>query len=398
MVTDEQVRPITYPEGFWLKGVWEPVAEDTGSSGTGTATASCCRAFTASGLSICRSGSNRTYSVLQCGPFGYLDSPHSHADMLHLDVSLGCDNLLVDPGTLVYTGDLDARNRFRAPSAHNGPRIAGIDFFDPDDPFAWKQQPDCRIGVEFASPGFSYTEGGYQIRDRNYGLTGFLRAVLFLSDQLWIVRDYVTCERPSVVNWDFITEGMVRTDGLDAFIAGHRQTLAIRPVVPGVTNLTISVDSASVSDDYLSQRPGTRIKYATTTGLSAGVFWLMFPDRSRLESAAAAADSTSGTCSLMLQFDQCEHFLIMSDAGDKHLSDFSTDAQLIYLITRDGLIERLILGRGSYLRRGSDCLLECNELTNFVDLTRQGRDYFGCWSAAAAPVGPDGCTVRPYVK
>ncbi len=50
---------------------------------------------------------------------------HAHADQLHFVLSVGGHEVVVDPGTGVYSADVAKRNAYRSTAAHNGPCVNG---------------------------------------------------------------------------------------------------------------------------------------------------------------------------------------------------------------------------------------------------------------------------------
>lgn len=66
--------------------------------------------------------------MIRCGPPGLNGrAAHDHADQLSVDVTLGGVALFVDPGTAVYTGHPEARQRARGTAAHNTVCVDGFD-------------------------------------------------------------------------------------------------------------------------------------------------------------------------------------------------------------------------------------------------------------------------------
>lgn len=50
---------------------------------------------------------------------------HAHADQLHFVLSVGGREVVIDPGTGVYSADAEKRNAYRSTLAHNGPCVNG---------------------------------------------------------------------------------------------------------------------------------------------------------------------------------------------------------------------------------------------------------------------------------
>jgi hypothetical protein len=103
--------------------------------------------FRNSGLVAMKRGN---VSVLfDAGPFGPWSAGHSHADTLSLIVSVGAQDILIDPGTYSYL-DPQWRETFRGTAAHNTICIDGKDQATPAGPFRWLDKPEVSL-IEFSS-------------------------------------------------------------------------------------------------------------------------------------------------------------------------------------------------------------------------------------------------------
>ena len=72
-----------------------------------------------------RLASGAAVVLFDAGPIGIDSNPgHGHADFLSVEVSLGSERLIVDPGTYRYSAGAE-RDRLRAWDRHNGPMIVG---------------------------------------------------------------------------------------------------------------------------------------------------------------------------------------------------------------------------------------------------------------------------------
>ena len=101
------------------------------------------RLFPDAGIAVMIGGN--THAIIDAGPFGGLNSGHSHSDTLSIILRSGNEEILIDPGTYTYTGDPQWRDWFRGSSAHNTIRIDGRDQAVVAGPFAWKRLPEVRI-------------------------------------------------------------------------------------------------------------------------------------------------------------------------------------------------------------------------------------------------------------
>jgi hypothetical protein len=83
-----------------------------------------CYGYPDFGLYIFRSG--RLYLSVRCGRFGLVgNGGHAHHDQLSIELSIDGRDLIVDPGTYLYTALKERRNQYRAADAHFAPHVAG---------------------------------------------------------------------------------------------------------------------------------------------------------------------------------------------------------------------------------------------------------------------------------
>jgi hypothetical protein len=113
--------------------------------------------FECGGLAVLRDGwdPGDAVVVVDAGPHGALSCGHSHADALAMTLTLGRTPLLIDRGTLTYTGP--ERNEFRATLSHNTLEIEGISSVTPGAAFKWlpgipaRAQGMVGCGADFSS-------------------------------------------------------------------------------------------------------------------------------------------------------------------------------------------------------------------------------------------------------
>jgi hypothetical protein len=88
------------------------------------------------------------------GPHGYLSiAAHAHADALSLEVRYDGVDILADPGTYCYHGELTWREWFRSTSAHNTVEIGGVSQSVSGGPFLWNAHArattlSCNVGEQ----------------------------------------------------------------------------------------------------------------------------------------------------------------------------------------------------------------------------------------------------------
>ena len=88
----------------------------------------------------------RSASLRMPDPLGYLSiAAHGHADALSFTLSVGGNEILIDPGTFAYHTQKRWREYFRGTSAHNTLRVDGADQSVPGGNFLWTQHSQTRV-------------------------------------------------------------------------------------------------------------------------------------------------------------------------------------------------------------------------------------------------------------
>jgi len=148
-------------------------------------------AFADGGYYVMRDGWSPTanYLLFDCGPHGWSNCGHAHADALAIEVAAGGRTVLVDPGTFTYTGGKELRDWFRGSAAHNTVTVDGESSSIPADTFSWKTKTSCERLAWFEHERFTYVSGrhnGYE----QIGKPGtHTRSILFLKHDYWLLQD-----------------------------------------------------------------------------------------------------------------------------------------------------------------------------------------------------------------
>jgi glycosyltransferase involved in cell wall biosynthesis len=99
--------------------------------------------YPATGLAVMRG--TDCCLVFDAGPHGFGRAGHGHADALSIELTLGGERVLVDPGTFQYGTPPAWRDAFRSAAAHNTILVDGIEPAMPEGPFAWATRVDGRL-------------------------------------------------------------------------------------------------------------------------------------------------------------------------------------------------------------------------------------------------------------
>jgi len=151
--------------------------------------------------------------VIDCGPHGFLNGGHAHADALSFILSVKGRPLFIDSGTYVYTADLKARDLFRSTAAHNCLTIDGVSSSVSSGPFSWKTIATSTL------LDFERRNGGVFVAGEHDGFSDlgvdYKREIEFTRDGTTII-DNISSERFRSFEINFIL-----APGLSAEILGR---------------------------------------------------------------------------------------------------------------------------------------------------------------------------------
>jgi len=144
------------------------------------------------GLTILRIGSTR--AIFDHGRHGYTSlAAHAHADALRLDVALGTEELIVDPGVGSYFAQPPLRAAFRGTSFHSTVSVDGLDSSLSGGPFLWTRHARARLLACDLETGLVAAEhDGYE---RLADPVSHRRAVIGLSNGSVLVVDRLVARR-----------------------------------------------------------------------------------------------------------------------------------------------------------------------------------------------------------
>ena len=98
----------------------------------------------------------------------------------------GAAEILIDPGTYTYVGDLRERDAFRGSAAHNTVRIDAGDQADPAGPFRWLNKPQVKVLQWHSTAEQDYLHAACSYRSLRHR-----REVWFNKPDLMVVVDTI---------------------------------------------------------------------------------------------------------------------------------------------------------------------------------------------------------------
>lgn len=142
--------------------------------------------------------------VVDCGPLGYLSlAAHGHADALSFTLSMGGEEMLVDPGTYAYHTQREWRDYFRSTAAHNTVQVDGMDQSQIGGNFMWLHKARAELVAHDRALFFEGKQDGY-MRLRDPVMHG--RAIRFDPQRNTVnIEDTLECfgEHEVALHWHF---------------------------------------------------------------------------------------------------------------------------------------------------------------------------------------------------
>jgi len=207
------------------------------------------------------------------GPHGFLSiAAHAHADALSLEVRHEGIDILADPGTYSYHGELVWREWFRSTAAHNTVEIDGVSQSESGGPFLWKTHArtatlNCEVG-EQPQQTWSAEHDGY-LRLRTPAI--HRRSVTLDSPaRLLTIVDHVDAAVavPVRLSWHLGPDILIDLNGMRATLSWHvgserRQGTMLLPDVLAWTLHRAEIDPV---EGWYSPRFGRRVPATSLVG------------------------------------------------------------------------------------------------------------------------------------
>jgi hypothetical protein len=146
-------------------------------------------AFPRTGYVVCRDDEG-LHLVFDCGPHGFLNGGHAHADALSVVASVGGAALLTDTGTATYTMDPEQRHRFRSTAMHNTVVVGGRSQAEPRGPFHWHTRVHAHRRAWCPGGIVDYVEGFHDA----YAPVRHVRGVFAIHGIGWVIVDHLLGE------------------------------------------------------------------------------------------------------------------------------------------------------------------------------------------------------------
>ncbi len=234
------------------------------------------RRFSDAGLVVLRSRPQDGAEIwCRCdgGPHGFLSiAAHAHADALSLEVRHEGVNILADPGTYCYHGELMWREWFRSTAAHNTVEIGGLDQSESGGPFLWNTHArtatlTCEVGEQPVQTWSAEHDGYLRLNTP----TMHRRSVTLDSPgrRLTVVDTFdATAAAPLRTSWHLGPDIVVDLDGAQARLSWQvgRDRRQGRLVLPEGLAWIVHRADANGAVGWYSPRFGVRVPSTSLVG------------------------------------------------------------------------------------------------------------------------------------
>lgn len=141
------------------------------------------KSFPQGGTYILRN--TNSHAIIRCTDF---TSRPSHADQLHMDLWMGSDNIAIDAGTYLYSGEGIWRNGLARTSAHNTVTVDNKDQMTIVSRFTWTNWAKGKV--------LKQTDNLWQGEHDGYRPVRHKRTVMALEGDRWLVIDDLESNEP----------------------------------------------------------------------------------------------------------------------------------------------------------------------------------------------------------
>ena len=139
---------------------------------------------------------NKDYCIISCGPNGQNgNGGHCHNDKLSFELMIDGKDIIVDPGTYVYTANQEWRNKFRSTAFHNTIMVDDREQnrFVENNVFSIKNDAKVNINKWESNENFDILDAQHSGYQRLKNPVLHRRKIIFnKKENFWIIKDILT--------------------------------------------------------------------------------------------------------------------------------------------------------------------------------------------------------------
>lgn len=267
-------------EALWIFGeegykIWQNLEENS-LANIGS------RAFPDAGWYIMRN--DKDYMIISCGPNGQNgNGGHCHNDKLSFELCIDGEDIIVDPGTYVYTSHPEWRNKFRSTAYHNTVVVDDKeqDRFNEKNLFWMRNEAKVKVNKWETNEVYDFLETQHFGYERLSEPINHRRQILFnKKESYWVIKDILTGKGKHTFDLYFHFAPMKleieKEDPLvaNSNIAGGRNIVIVPMETKG---LKVSIQEGWVSYSYGEKVTALVIRYSRTTRTPVQFVTVIYP-------------------------------------------------------------------------------------------------------------------------
>lgn len=205
---------------------------------------------------------------------------HGHNDALSLEVSACGVSFIVDPGTYVYTANLEERNLFRSTRYHSTLEVDGIEQNSTDrgTPFVLGNEAEPRVLRWESAPDFDFIRAEHVGYGRLSEPVTCARSVRFdKRRRFWLIEDELTGAGEHDFSFRFHLASGLRVRVRDRLVEALEKSGARLLIAPLNMNMKPSLEELFTSSDYGAKSPSLSACWSARSRVPLKVLWALVP-------------------------------------------------------------------------------------------------------------------------
>ena len=247
------------------------------------------KAFPYSGFYVMRK--DGLYLIADCGYIGkgkYSDIGHGHNDTLSFELFAHDKTFIADPGSYVYSPDVDARNEFRRTRSHNTVVVDDEEIAEIEGIWILRDNTNPKVHKWETTDEYDFWDAEHDGYKRLHDPVIHRRRIYFDKEEgYWIINDILSGEETHKFDWYFHFD-----IGIDVRV---ERNLTIRTLCsPGANLLLVPFEPSGfdlkIIDGFVSKSYGIKqraklVRYTTTANAPVDFSVLAYPYRDSFKDA-----------------------------------------------------------------------------------------------------------------
>lgn len=298
----------------------------------------------------------RSQFVIDAGPREGGRVGHRHADALSVQLAVGGETVLVDPGTFAYVSSGPEREWFRGTGAHNTLQVDGLYQCESAGPFKWNNVPSANVDCWVTGRSFDLLVASHNGYQRLSDPVRHCRTVFHLKSSFALVRDVLEGNESHHLqaSWHFAPGSVSTIPGGVRFVADSKADLAL--LFSANQNYSQQVVNGWYSPVYGRKEPSPTLQISAEAQLPAEFVTLLIPSplntspgllhalkagREELRTQAYRFSTTGNTTYL---------FFFASAPGRWEVGSWASDARFLFCATEgDDNPRHLVVCDGTFV-------------------------------------------------